>query len=89
MVLGVRGINLGGADGDLKEFFIRVGYHGRHSMMSKGLPECGRFQQARRRKLLTAASASSSYRRQSSQRAASWEAAQTPWPGFLAAVRRL
>jgi len=52
------GINLGGVDGDLgdlKGFFTRTGYHGRRSMMGKGLPAYGRFRQARLRRLQAAA----------------------------------
>ena len=52
--LGVGGINLGASD-DAKGFYQRLGYAGRGSMMHKGLPLPGRFQEARLRKLQEAA----------------------------------
>ncbi len=35
--LGCRRINLGGVTEDTRGFYLRLGYHGRGSMMSKGL----------------------------------------------------
>ena len=55
--LGVGGINLA-AVADAKAFYQRLGYAGRGSMMHKGLPLPGRFQEARLRKLRAASSAS-------------------------------
>ena len=49
--LGAPAINLGGAGGAIKGFYTRLGYAGRGSMLSKGLPLPGRFLGARLRKL--------------------------------------
>ena len=47
--LGAGGLALGGAGGDVKGFYARMGYSGRGSMMRKGLPLPGRSLQARLR----------------------------------------
>lgn len=47
--LGVGGITLGGAGGDVKGFYRRTGYPGRGSMMSKRLAPPGRFCKSLRR----------------------------------------
>jgi len=49
--LGAGGIALGGARGGVKGFYAQMGYSGRGSMMSKGLPLPGRLLEARLRKL--------------------------------------
>jgi GNAT superfamily N-acetyltransferase len=49
--LGAPAINLGGAGKSIKGFYARLGYAGRGTMLSKGLPLPGRFLEARLRKL--------------------------------------
>ena len=49
--LGAGEIALGGAGGDVKGFYTHLGYSGRGSMMSKGLPLPGRLLEARLRRL--------------------------------------
>jgi len=45
--LGIVAVNLGGAEGEIKTFYARLGFSDRGSMMSKGLPLAGRFLEAR------------------------------------------
>jgi GNAT superfamily N-acetyltransferase len=45
--LGIVAINLGGAAGEIKNFYTHMGYTGRRSMMSKGLSWSSRFLEAR------------------------------------------
>jgi GNAT superfamily N-acetyltransferase len=45
--LGAPAITLGGASGDIKGFYVRLGYAGRGTMLSKALPLPGRFLEAR------------------------------------------
>ena len=49
--LGAPAINLGGASGSIKGFYARLGYAGRGTMLSKGLPLPGRFLEVRLQKL--------------------------------------
>ena len=49
--LGAPAITLGGARAEIKGFYVRLGYAGRGTMLSKGLPLPGRFLDARLGKL--------------------------------------
>jgi GNAT superfamily N-acetyltransferase len=53
--LGASAINLGGASGEIKGFYTHLGYAGRGTMLSKGLPLPGPFLEARLRKRQDAA----------------------------------